>query len=163
MAVFAPVFLSVLVSGDVITLASGRASNPAPLEHVPWRRDPSTTTPPPSGFPRGTGFIVPGGGVGGGSDVASAARSPRAGPNWAPWSAWSGCSSQCLRGESQARHRACLDAEGSTAAEIKPCIERGRKANVDIRLCACNRYDEHSCADPLLLTLLSEILHCKVS
>ena len=139
MAVFAPVFLSVLVSGDVITLASGRASNPAPLEHVPWRRDP-TTTPPPSGFPRATGFI--GGGVGGGSDIASAARSPRVGPNWAPWSAWSGCSTQCLRGESQARHRACLDAEGNTAAEIKPCIERGRKANVDIRLCACNRYDD---------------------
>ena len=133
MDVFAAFLFSVLVSGDVITLASGRASNPAPLDHVPWRRDPTTT--PPS---RATGFIVPGGG--GGSDVASAARSPRVGPNWAPWSAWSGCSSQCLRGESQARHRACLDAEGNTAAEIKPCIERGRKANVDIRLCACNRY-----------------------
>ena len=65
------------------------------------------------------------------------------GPNWAPWSAWSSCSSQCLRGESQARHRACLDAEGSTAEEIKPCIERGRKANVDIRLCACNRYGQY--------------------
>ena len=132
MDVFASVLFSVLVSGDVITLASGRASNPAPpLEHAPsWWRDP--TTPPPPVFPR----PVPGGG---GRDVASAARSPRAGPNWAPWSAWSGCSAQCLRGESQARHRACLDAEGNTAAEIKPCIERGRKANVDIRLCACNR------------------------
>ena len=62
------------------------------------------------------------------------------GPNWAPWSAWSSCSSQCLRGESQARHRACLDAEGNTAGEIKQCLERGRKANVDIRVCACNRY-----------------------
>ena len=67
----------------------------------------------------------------------------KSGPNWAPWSAWSSCSSQCLRGESQARHRACLDAEGNTAEEIKPCIERGRKANVDIRVCACNRYGEY--------------------
>ena len=65
------------------------------------------------------------------------------GPRWAPWSPWSSCSSQCLRGESQARHRACLDgAGGSAAEEIKPCIVRGggQKANVDIRLCACNRY-----------------------
>ena len=129
-----PLFLLLAVSGDVVSVSGGvgGSGRPYPTTRINPTLPPSTARLPRPVTPSdaGSGGIIVKKADGGGESA-----------HWAPWSSWSACSKECLRGESQARHRACLDADGSTLNDLKACLGQQRPrqtANVDIRLCPCN-------------------------
>ena len=65
---------------------------------------------------------------------------PRAGSSpsisWSGWTGWSRCSSNpCIKGETIARSRQCLDREGEEA-DMKICVKQGG-VNVEMEPCFC--------------------------
>ena len=58
------------------------------------------------------------------------------GPSWSSWTRWSRCSSSpCVKGETMARSRKCVDKDQKDT-DIKICIQQGG-INVEIEPCFC--------------------------